>query len=201
MPGPRWSRRAPAGALVAGILGGLVLAGCGAEQDADSAPAAAAVDWRSTTYELTCDGVVPEGFRARVQDGEATVPADGSRPPFYERYEVRVVSTATGDVDGEGGADTVVILECSPQPSNGILQEVLVHASSGQRLGSLPSPRTLQGAAPLPPVYEELAVDDGEIVARMSAYADTDSHASGPSRPFTVRWQLGPQGPVRVFSS
>ena len=32
------------------------------------------------------------------------------------------------------------------------------------------------------------------IVAEMSAYAATDSHASGPSQPFTVRWRLGPVG-------
>jgi hypothetical protein len=178
-----------------------VVAGCGGDEDAGSPPASAAVDWRSTTYELTCDGVVPGGFRAQVVDGEARVPADGTRPPYYDHYDVRVVTTATGDVDGDGGSDTVVLLECSPQPSNGILQEVLVLDSSGRPLGSLPSPRTLQGAAPLPPVYERLAVEDGEIVAGMSAYAATDSHADGPSQPLTVRWRFGPQGPVRVSSS
>jgi hypothetical protein len=201
VPGSWWSRRVPAPARAAVVLGCLVLAGCGAEEDAASAPAAAAVDWRSTTYELTCDGVVPGGFRAQVVDGEARVPADGTRPPYYEHYEVRVVATATGDVDGDAGADTVVLLACSPQPSNGVLQEVVVHGSSGQRLGSLPSPRTLQGAAPLPPEYERLDVEHGEIVASMSAYAATDSHADGPSQPFTVRWRFGPEGPVRVSSS
>ncbi len=180
----------------------LLLAGCGAEQGTDSIPAAAAVDWRSTTYELTCDGVVPGGFRARVVDGTARVPADGSRPPYYDVYEVRVVATATGDVDDDGRTDTVVLLECSPQPSNGIVQEVLVIASSGRALGTLPSPRTLQGSAPLPPVYEPagISVADGEIVAEMLAYAPGDSHADGPSVPVTVRWRFDPQGFVGVSS-
>ncbi|SDF40899.1 hypothetical protein SAMN05660485_03302 [Blastococcus fimeti] len=187
------------------VAGGAVLvllAGCGADQGAGSPPAAAAVDWRSTTYELTCDGVVPGGFRARVVDGTARVPADGSRPPHYDVYEVRVVATAAGDLDDDGGADTVVLLECSPQPSNGIVQEVLLYASSGQPLGVLPSPRTLQGSAPLPPVYEPagLSVADGEIVAEMLAYAPGDSHADGPSVPVTVRWRIDRQGIVRVSS-
>lgn len=183
------------------VLVCLLVSACGAEERADSAPAAAAVDWRSTTYELTCDGVVPGGFRAQVVDGAARVPADGTRPPFYDHYEVRVVATAAGDVDGADGDDTVVLLECSPQPSNGILQEVLVHAGTGRPLGALPSPRTLQGSAPLPPLYDRITVEDGGIVAGMSAYAATDSHASGPSQPFTVRWRFGPQGFVRVLPS
>ena len=179
----------------------LLLAACDAGDRSGTLPAAASVDWRATTYELTCDGVVPGGFRARVVDGEARVPADGSRPPFYEHYEVRVVATAEGDVDGEDGGDTAVLLECSPQPSNGILQEVVVRAGTGRPLGALPSPRTLQGSAPLPPRYDSLSIEDGEIVAAMSAYAASDSHASGPSQPFTVRWRLGPQGFVRVLPS
>ena len=103
-----------------------------------------------------------------------------------------MVAIASGDVDGVDGGDTAVLLTCSPQPSNGILQEVLVHAGTGRPLGALPSPRTLQGSAPLPPVYDRISVEDGEIVAGMSAYAASDSHASGPSQPFTVRWRLGP---------
>jgi hypothetical protein len=201
VPGAARKRRTTVPARAAGGLVCLLVVACGADERAGSAPAAAAVDWRSTTYELTCDGIVPGGFRAQVVDGTASVPADGTRPPYYDHYEVRVVATAAGHLDGDGGDDTVVLLECSPQPSNGILQEVLVQASPGRPLASLPSPRTLQGEAPLPPVYERISVQDGEIVADMSAYAATDSHASGPSEPFTVRWRLGPTGVVRVSSS
>jgi hypothetical protein len=34
-----------------------------------------------------------------------------------------------------------------------------------------------------------LAIRDGQIVAAMKAYGPDDSHASGPSVPFTVRWR------------
>jgi hypothetical protein len=195
------SRRTTVPARAAGGLVCLLVAACGADDPPPGDPAAAAVDWRSATYELTCDGVVPEGFRARVVDGRASVPADGTRPPHYDSYEVRVLATAAGDLDGSGGPETVVLLECSPQPSNGVLQEVLVLGSPGRLLGSLPSPRTLQGEAPLPPVHDRIAVQDGVIVAGMSAYAATDSHASGPSEPFTVRFRLGPAGVVLVSPS
>lgn len=198
--GPRSTGRR---ARTAVALACLLAAGCGGDPDPDRAAAQPAVDWRNTSYVLTCDGVVPGGFRARIVDGSASVPADAGRPPFYERYEVRVVGTASGDVDGAGGADTAVLLECSPQPSNGIVQEVLLFSSSGRPLGALPSPRTVQGQAPLPPVHDPagLSVEDGVIVARMQAYAPTDSHADGPSVPVTVRWKYAEQGLVRVSAS
>ncbi len=199
------------GARVRASLGatGLLLAGCGGGGDqgagADAvttADAVATVDVRETTYDLTCDGVVPEGFTAQVRDGAVTVPADGSRPPFYDSYEVRVAGSAVGDLDGAGGPDAVVLLECSPQPSNGVLQEVLLVSATG-RLGALPSPRTLQGSAPLPPVYDPAGLsvqDGGVIVARMSAYAPEDTHADGPSVPVTYRWRLDQQGVVHAAS-
>ena len=172
----------------------LLLAGCaGAEPiHTAQAPATDTVDWLNTTYTLSCDGVVPGGFRATVVDGSGRVPADAGRPPHYDHYDVRVTGTATGDVDGDGAPDGVVLLECSPQPSNGILQEVQVISSAGRLLGTLPSPRTLRGEAPLPPEYQPrgLSVRDGEIVATMKAYAPEDFHASGPSLPLTVHWRF-----------
>src|SRR5918998_4305876 len=119
----------------------LVLTSCAAEgrPGTGQAPAAAAVDWRNTAYTLTCDGVVPEGLRAVVEDGSARISADASRPPHYQYYDVHVRGTATGDVDGDGASDAVVLLECSPQPSNGILQEVELLSSIGELLGTLPS--------------------------------------------------------------
>jgi hypothetical protein len=179
----------------------LVVAGCSSsDKDAQSTPAAAAADWRNTTYTVTCDGVVPGGFRAAVVDGSADVPADSSRPPYYDHYEVRVAAMASGDVDGEGGADTVVLLECSPQPSNGIVQEVQLFSSTGRLLGTLPSPRTLREGTQIPPVYDPagLSVQDGEIVAAMKAYGPDDFHASGPSVPLTVRWRFDGEGFVRA---
>ena len=88
------------------------------------------------------------------------------------------------------------------QPSNFSVQEAQVFSSTGRRLGVLPSPRTLEGDAPLPPVYEPagLSVQHGEIVAAMTAYGPGDSHATGPSVPLTVRWHFDGQGFVRVSS-
>jgi hypothetical protein len=173
------------------VTGCLLLAAC-----------AARIDWANTTYTMTCDGVVPDGFQATVVDGVARVPADENRPPHYDHYEVRVTGTASGDVDRNRAADTVVLLDCSPQPSNGIVQEVLVYSSTGHLLGELPSPRTLQGDAQLPPVYDPdgLSVQDGEIVAAMKAYGPGDFHASGPSVPFTVRWRFDGHGFVQESS-
>lgn len=182
----------------------LLLAGCASSGRTGAAhvPAAEAVDWLNTAYTVTCDGIVPEGLRATVVDGDARVRADGSRPPHYDYYDIRVEATATGDVDSDRASDAVVLLECSPQPSDGVLQEVQVFSSSGDPLGTLPSPRTLQGDAPLPPVYDPagLSVPNGEIVAAMTAYGPDDSHATGPSVPLTVRWHFDGEGFVRASS-
>jgi hypothetical protein len=186
------------------VLACLLLTACASAEPTGSAevPAGAAADWFNRTYRVTCDGIVPDGFRATVVDGGARVPADESRPPHYDHYDLRVKATASGDVDGDGAPDAVVLLDCSPQPSNGIVQEVLVFSSTGRPLGDLPSPRTLQGDAPLPPLYDPagLSVEHGEIVAAMTAYGPDDSHASGPSVPITVRWRFDGQGFVLVSS-
>jgi hypothetical protein len=201
VPGARLST--PVGFLVAS-LAGCLLAGCAATGDgaATAGPSAEAADRRAATYRVTCDGLVPDGVPATLTGGAAWVPADGSRPPYYDHYEIRLEAEARGDVDGDGAPDTVVLLQCSPQPSNGIVQEVLVHSSTGRPLGDLPSPRTLQGVAVLPPLYDPagLSVVDGEIVAAMTAYGPDDFHASGPSVPLTVRWRFDGQGFVLVGS-
>ena len=186
------------------VLACLLLTGCAnaGPSGTTQAPAQAATDWLNTTYTVTCDGIVPDGFRAAVVDGAARVPADGSRSPHYEHYDIRVTATASGDVDGDGAPDAVVLLECSPQPSNGIVQEVQVFSSTGSPLGALPSPRTLQGNALLPPEYDPsgLSVQHGEIIAAMTAYGPGDFHASGPSVPVTVRWRFDGQRFVRIVS-
>src|SRR3954451_2868763 len=175
---------------VSRVLGGLaacvLLAGCahrvhgsGSEQD-----------WRDATYTITCDGVVPGGFRATLHDGAATVPADVSDTPAYLSFDVRLEATASGDLDGDGRPDTVVLLQCHPQPSNGIVEEGQIVNAGGRLIAGLPSPRTLRERALLPPLYDPagLKVADGDLVAAMKAYGPDDSHASGPSIPITVRW-------------
>ena len=201
------SRHDPGAAVSCGravvALACLLLPGCASAEGTGEAPtsaAAAASDWLNRTYVVTCDGVVPDGFRATVVDGSARVPADASRPPHYDHYDVRVMATASGDVDGDGAPDTVVLFDCSPQPSNGIVQEVQLYSSAGRPLGALPSPRTLPENVRLPPEYDRagLSVQNGEVVAAMKAYGPDDFHASGPSVPFTVRWRFDGREFVRV---
>jgi len=179
----------------------LLLPGCAsAKRTGEAHIPAGTADWLNRTYVVTCDGIVPDGLRATVVDGIARLSADDRLPPHYEHYDIRITATASGDVDGDGAPDAVVLLDCSPQPSNGIVQEVQVFSSTGRRLGTLPSPRTLPENVLLPPVYDPagLSVQDGEIVAAMTAYGPDDFHASGPSVPLTVRWRLEGGGFVRT---
>src|SRR4051812_19764558 len=165
----RCSRTAVFQSGTSALLACLLLAGCASAQHAGPAQVrtAAPADWLNRTYSVTCDGIVPAGIPTTVVNGAARVAADGSRAPFYDHYDVRVTATATGDVDGDGAPDAVVLLECSPQPSNGIVEEVQLFSSTGSPLGALPSPRTLQGDAPLPPEYDPagLSVQHEKIVA------------------------------------
>ena len=181
----------------------LLLGGCTAAEPIDRAQGAAgpSVDWMNTTYTVTCDGIVPGGFRAIVVNGSAR-PRRRQRPPHYDHYDVQVTAMASGDVDGDGVPDAAVLLDCSPQPSNGVVQEVLLFSATGRPLGALPSPRTLREGVQIPPVYDPagLTIEDGEIVAAMKAYGPEDFHASGPSVPLTVRWRLDGKEFVRATS-
>jgi hypothetical protein len=170
----------------------VLLAGC-----ADRTPQQTEPDWRNATYRLTCDGVVPTGFQVSLHKGIATV--DSPRPD-YESFDVKLEAHATGDLDGDGRPDTVVLLQCHPQPSNGLVEEVQVFNAKNQLIAGLPSPRTLREQTILPPVYDPqgLKVEDGDIVAAMKAYGPDDSHASGPSIPITVRWHWNGRNFERV---
>ena len=181
---------------VAGALACLLLVGCAPEQGDRAASAAqpvtsSAQPWREATYRVTCDGLVSGGLRAKLVNGAARVPVDVSQSPYYDYVDVLLEGTATGDVDGDGKPDRVVLLRCSPQPSNGFVEEVHVFRSDGSELGALPSPDTLPESTILAPLYVPtgLSVQKEEIVAGMKAYGPDDSHASGPSVPFTVRWR------------
>src|SRR3954447_16671520 len=106
------SRTDPTGLMAGGrslvALACLLLAGCASGEPTGSATASAgptgsapessgaATDWSNTTYTVTCDGIVPDGFPATVVDGSARVPADASRPPHYDHYDIRVLATASG---------------------------------------------------------------------------------------------------------
>jgi hypothetical protein len=148
-------------------------------------------DWANATYQVTCDGRLLGTVTAQLKDGAATVPVDVSESPSYDHVDVRLQTTATGDLNGDGKPETAVLLQCSPQPSNASLQEVHVFRADGSQLAVLPSADVLPQATILAPVYvpSGLVIRDGQIVAAMLAYGPNDSHATGPSQPITVRWR------------
>jgi hypothetical protein len=173
-----------------GLAACALLAGCAGPSHDVQVQRQVQHDWRDATYTITCDGVVPDGFQATLHHGAATVPADASQTPYYQSYDVKLEADATGDLGVDGKPDTVVLLQCHPQPSNGLLEEAQVFNAKGQLIAGLPSPRTLREQTILPPLYDPtgLKIEDGDILAAMKAYGPNDSHASGPSIPFTVRW-------------
>jgi len=103
-------------------------------------------DWRYGTYTMTCDGLDPGGFSVTLVKGAGRAPADVGDTPYYDHFDVRYEADASGDIDGDGKPDTVVLLRCSPQPSNGFVEEVQVFSPARGRLGVLPSPSTLPEA-------------------------------------------------------
>jgi hypothetical protein len=182
-----------------------LLSACGTAQPREVASGAhtttaAPRDWRDASYHLTCDGIDSAGFDAKLRNGSAHVIADVSQRPDYLNYDVTLEATATGDLDGDGKPDTVVLLQCMPQPSNAFVQEVQVFRADGSLIGELPSPRTLPETTILSPLYDPtgLTVQDGDVVAAMKEYGPNDSHATGPSVPFTARWHWNGTTFVRV---
>ena len=187
---------------VGGALVCLLLAGCAprpagvaasspsSSQPSSSATANPADDWRNATYHVTCDGLLMGTVSAHLVNGAATVPVDISESPYYDDVDVLLQAATTGDVDGDGRPETVVLLQCSPQPSNASVQEVHVFRADGSQLAVLPSPNSLPQTTILAPLYVPtgLTVQNGNIVAAMKAYGPGDSHATGPSVPFTVHW-------------
>jgi hypothetical protein len=156
----------------------------------DLTPSVSQMDWKNASYKITCDGIAPAGFKVRLQNGLATVSGQAAGSPDYDYFDVRYQASVTGDLDGDGSPETVVLLQCSPQPSNFTVQEVLVLHSDGTLLGKLPRGDALKAGAILPPQYvpNELSVRDGDLHAGMLAYGPRDSHASGPTRHQTFVW-------------
>jgi len=203
----RLKRRVRVGLPAVALTAAGLLAGCSSAGESGTGPGTSSSatssppdDPRNSTYSVTCDGLAPGGFPAKLVDGYARVPADVGQTPFYDYFDVRYEADAEGDIDGDGAPDTVVLLQCSPQPSNGIVEEVQVFAADGERIASLPSPTTLREGTVLAPLYDPsaLSVDHGDIVAGMRVYEPADSHASGPSGYAVVRWHWDGRGFERV---
>jgi hypothetical protein len=148
------------------------------------------LDTPNATYALTCDGTIPGGFRVRLKNGMATLSGRAAGTADWDHVDVAYQASASGDLDGDGEPDTVVLLKCSPQPSNFTRQEVIVLHADGSLLGELPGGDSLKADAILPPQYipNELSVHDGDLHAGMLAYGPGDSHASGPTRHQTLIW-------------
>src|SRR3954454_24207409 len=102
--------------VLCGLATCVVLGGCAQESRGEAAPESSAHEWRDATYTITCDGVVPRGFSTTLRNGAAVVPAEPPQP--FDSFVVHLETTATGDLDGDGRPDTVVLLECHPEPSN-----------------------------------------------------------------------------------
>jgi hypothetical protein len=205
---PALLRRSAVGLVAGSLLAGCVSGGpsgaamtrspgAGGTTHAESSPPP---DWRNASYMLTCDGLAPGGLSVTLVNGVAQASAAGGGPLHYDHFDVRYEAEASGDIDGDGVPDAVVLLMCSPQPSNGSVEEVQVISPSRGRIGVLPSSTTLPEASVLAPLYDPagLSVQRGDIVAGMKVYGPGDSHASGPSEHVTVRWHWDGRRFVRV---
>src|SRR3978361_755879 len=161
-----WRSLAVVGALVC-----VLLVGCAPERAA-SVPRSSSspqTEWRNASYRLTCDGLVSGEVRARLVNGAARLTRHAAQATHYDPLDIRLEGSATGDVDGDGKPDSVVLLQCSPQPSNGSVEEVHVFRADGSELGVLPSPGTLPEMTILAPLYvpSGLSIQHEEIVASM----------------------------------
>ena len=124
------------------------------------------------------------------------MPAEISDTPDYTSFDVHLEAMVAGDLDGDGKPDTVVLLQCMPQPSNAFVEEVQVFRPAGSLMGELPSPRTLPETTILAPLYVPagLSVQNWVVVAAMKEYGPNDSHATGPSCPTRCPAPVGRRG-------
>jgi hypothetical protein len=150
------------------------------------------VDWQNNAYQVTCDGLVPAGFAAGLRGGTATVSGSAIASSGYDSITVTYQEDVTGDLTGDGKPETVVLLTCTPQPSNFSVYEAQVFGPADELLTELPSTSTLQQQGQvLPPEYDvqqSMTIRGGDLHTPMLFYAPEDSHASGPSVSRTARW-------------
>ncbi|MFD2091177.1 esterase/lipase family protein [Blastococcus deserti] len=147
----------------------------------------AEVDPYNATYSLTCGGESADPFSVRVTDGHGSA----DNPVTGGSYDVNVAAVSTGELTGNGRAETAVLLYCSPQPSNFFVSEAVVFLGRRPthqiRLATLDP---YEGLYPIP-IYdpEEFVVRDGRLVTGIDDYDADDSHADPPSLHFVYEWR------------
>jgi hypothetical protein len=160
------------------------------------------IDWKNRTYRVTCDDAVPKAFDVKLTNGNSTLSGTKVGSNDFKSLEINYETKVTGDLTGDGAKETVIVLSCSPQPTNyGKLEEVQIFGADGKFLAELPSPRTLnKNGFPLGPKYvkPELRVSKGDLYAGMMFYGPDDSHATGPSVHQTVVWHWTGKSFARV---
>lgn len=160
------------------------------------------MDWENHDYRIACDNLVPVGFPVHLTNGNGAVTGSAAGSTDYDQFTVAYLQDVSGDLTGDGQPETVVMLGCTPQPSNFSVFEVQVFTASHTLLAELPSPATLKPPnAPLPPEYDAhmpMTIQGGILSCRMLFYTATDTHASGPSQPQTVQWRWNGQQFSRV---
>ncbi|MEU2162757.1 hypothetical protein QRN89_06345 [Streptomyces chengbuensis] len=95
-----------------------------------------------------------------------------------------VVKQATGDLDGDGGPETVVAARCeagSGTPPNGIYVLARSRAGDSRVVATLLEPARRQSVG-------ELAVGDGVVTAGLLGYSSPDVPRCCPDRRETVKW-------------
>lgn len=164
----------------------------GPPPSAPSPPSKPPVDWQNNAYQVTCDGLVSAGFAAGMRGGTATVSGSAIASSGYDSITVTYQEDITGDLTGDGKPETVVLLTCTPQPSNLSVYEAQVFGPADELLTELPSTSSLQQQGQvLPPEYDvqqSMTIRGGDLRTPMLFYAPEDTHASGPSVSRTARW-------------
>jgi hypothetical protein len=156
-----------------------------------AAPTREKVDWKNSKYRITCDNILESGFNVTLTNGVATVSGKPAAAAGYDHFEVKLAATASGEITRDAGLETLVLIRCSPQPSNFFVEEALALTSGQKLIGELPSPTSLKGQTILPPQYvpSKLKITGGTISADMMFYGPEDTHASGPSVRRNINWR------------
>jgi len=100
------------------------------------------------------------GRRALGCNGNGAVTGSAAGSTDYDQFTVAYLQDVSGDLTGDGQPETVVMLGCTPQPSNFSVFEVQVFTASHTLLAELPSPATLKPPTPAAPGVRRSHPDD-----------------------------------------